>query len=214
MRYDCGRPPVDMGPVHVPITEMMFYLYLPVKFPEHEFIDPAFIPQRLKPLTSILGMIPVGDWEDRYVYITAKRTHVSPGNMSNRPGWHCDGYGTDDLNFIWSDCVPTEYSVGDFQLSHDDWLSMQEMEQQAPSNSILRMPNRHLIRIDDRVVHRVAEGHNYTGLRTFVKISISRFKYNLVGNSHNHLIDYNWTMYDRNAMRNMEHNGDFVREDA
>ena len=214
MRYDCGTAPIDLGPVNVPIQEMMFYLYLPVKFPKHSDINPSNVPDRLRPLWPLLAKLRKEDIEDRYVYITAKRTFVSPGNMSNRPGWHCDGFGTSDVNYIWSDCVPTEYSVGDFELDHDDWLSMEQMAEQAPKNSLLRMPNKHLIRIDDRVVHRVAEGHNYTGLRTFVKVSCSRFKYNLVGNSHNHLIDYNWVMYDREAARNMEHNGDFVREDA
>jgi hypothetical protein len=40
------------------------------------------------------------------------------------------------------------------------------------------------------------------GMRSFLKISLSHQKYNLVGNSHNYLFDYNWDLHDRDTLRN------------
>lgn len=39
-------------------------------------------------------------------------------------------------------------------------------------------------------------------VRTFVKVSISRDKYDLIGNSHNHLLQYDWPMRPRALTRN------------
>ena len=39
--------------------------------------------------------------------------------------------------------------------------------------------------------------------RTFIKISYSTDKYDLIGNSHNHEIDYRWEMRERGTMRNV-----------
>ena len=54
-----------------------------------------------------------------------------------------------------------------------------------------------LLRLDPYVVHRasVAETDTY---RTFVKVSVSNKKYARMGNTHNDLFDYDWTMKERN----------------
>jgi hypothetical protein len=39
-------------------------------------------------------------------------------------------------------------------------------------------------------------------MRRFVKVSLSSHRYNLIGNSHNHLLDYDWQMFPRDAARN------------
>ena len=38
--------------------------------------------------------------------------------------------------------------------------------------------------------------------RTFIKVSFSDQKYNLKGNTHNYLFDYEWDMIDRSVSRN------------
>lgn len=211
-----GAAPYDMGAVDVPLTEMCFYLYLPIKMPDHAAIFEGVIPERLRALLPLLKMLPPEELVGRYVYLTCKRTHVEPGAMSNRPGWHCDGFMTDDINYLWFDRAPTEFAVQDFALTMDDRVSMEEMAFQAEKKHTVAGPCGHLIRIDDRVVHRVSESHQYSGLRTFIKVSISRHRYNLEGNSHNYLIDYDWKMYSRAELRNMEsdNNGDFIEEVA
>jgi hypothetical protein len=41
------------------------------------------------------------------------------------------------------------------------------------------------------------------GMRTFVKVSFSYDKYDLVGNSHNYLLNYAWEMKERKDDRNI-----------
>jgi len=40
-------------------------------------------------------------------------------------------------------------------------------------------------------------------MRTFVKISFSKDKYDLIGNSHNYEMDYKWDMKERKEERNI-----------
>jgi hypothetical protein len=203
-----GVAPRDLGWVDFPVDEMMFYLYLPIKMRDHAtLIDSSRIPKRLWPILKVLQMIPPEEYKDRYVYLTCKHTHVNPHYMANRPGWHCDGFGTDDINYIWHSCAPTEFCIQPFRLSQSDKQSLADMETQARDANIRTYPDKHLLRLTERVVHRVTT-QPYEGLRTFFKISISRHRFNLVGNSRNHLIDYDWKLYSRDELRNMENNGD------
>jgi hypothetical protein len=139
--------------------------------------------------------------EQRYIYITAKNIYATPDNVGNRAGYHSDGFSTDDINYIWTDKYPTVFCIQDFDISDDCALSMHQMEDQADKDNEIIYPVNTLLKLDQGVIHRtptIREG----GMRTFVKISVSKEKYNLIGNSHNHLIDYNWEMYDRNKTRN------------
>lgn len=40
-------------------------------------------------------------------------------------------------------------------------------------------------------------------LRSFVKISFSNERYDLIGNAHNHTLHYNWPMHPRRIQRNL-----------
>ena len=40
---------------------------------------------------------------DSYMYLTVKRQYQSKSKLFNRPGYHSDGFLTDDINYIWSD---------------------------------------------------------------------------------------------------------------
>jgi len=203
-RYGCA--PRDLGPVEVDLREMMFYLYLPIKTKDRTFYPMGTLEPRLYPLLSLLEMIPGEETRGRYVYLTAKRTYVTPENMCNRPGWHCDGFMTDDINYVWYDNAPTQFCVQDFDLSQDDRQSMMEMEEQAQQENIIEYSPGHLLRLDERVVHRVnPAGH--TGIRTFIKVSISPLRYNLEGNSTNPRCLVPWRNEPRHPNRNMESAG-------
>lgn len=45
------------------------------------------------------------------------------------------------------------------------------------------------------------------GMRSFFKISVSTHRYDLLGNSHNYLLDYSWPMLDRQTLRNQPSGG-------
>lgn len=206
-----GKPPEVIGNYPLKVDEMMLYLYMPIWTPECEggfLVD--FIPKQLDVFEKLIyeatedSAVREGESFSHW-YITAKRMYVTPENMGNRLGWHCDGYGTDDVNYVWCDCVPTEFALQEFaELSPAHNLSMEQMHEQIDDQDcIVACEHNDLLRLDQHVVHRVAPS-DYRGMRTFFKLTGSNSRFNLKGNTHNHLINYNWPMFDRQPERNME----------
>jgi hypothetical protein len=145
--------------------------------------------------------------QDSYIYVTARRGFATPDNPLNRPGWHCDGFGTDDLNYVWCDRWSTRYAVGDFlDISSDHLVSMDQFAEQCvesnPNIRIIDRPVNHLYRLNPFVVHTTPEIPAPGGMRSFLKVSFSKHRYNLLGNSHNYGLDYDWPMYPRDIARN------------
>lgn len=120
----------------------------------------------------------------------------------NREGWHCDGFGSDDVNYIWTDSVPTEFCVQEFNLTDDHNKSLIEMEQQANPMSCVRSKENQLLRLTPSIVHRPYPAEDST-LRTFIKVSCSNNIYNLKGNASNPLMpELNWDKVERKEYRN------------
>lgn len=203
---ECGSAPSILGefiPDEPP--EMMFYLYLPVKMIGD---DQFHIPKRLTRYLPILDAVRQDNFyfKYRYVYLTAKTMFVDPSSPGNRPGWHLDGFGSGgDLNYTWADSNPTQFVIQDFvNIPNNDVKSMTEITDQVQDENIISYPNNSIIKLDETIVHRVNPEVNPC-LRSFVKVTISRHKFAKVGNSHNHLIDYNWQLTERNPERNLDH---------
>ena len=197
-----GREPKVLGKLQLQPSEMCFVQYLPIAMPD--FIGALRIPANLcwtRPIVEAALFAQADISLDKYIYLTVKHLWVTPDNVGNRPGWHTDGFGSDDLNIIWADKYPTEFCVQDFNLSDCHEKSMQEMEEQVRPENILTYPEGSVILIDKWNVHR-SPVIQESGFRTFVKVSISKEKYNLRGNAHNYLFPYNWEMHDRQATRN------------
>lgn len=191
-----GKAPTVLGQFRLECPEMMFVQYLPIAMP-----DTAFrVPDNLQWIYPLLWEMDRIDRDD-YVYITAKHMYQAKGESYNRLGFHTDGFGTEDINYLWSDCNPTEFYVQDFELSDDHEKSMVQMGEQALATRQVLYPNNTLLKLDQYVVHRVNK-YAEDGMRTFVKISVSKDRYNLQGNSHNYLFDYSWEMVERKNTRN------------
>lgn len=197
-----GTSPDDLGLVDIECPEMMYYQYLPVFIPENPqgFSMPNNLKWMIPLFNKALTQIPYPDRLEYYAYITVKSMYCTPGT-SNRPGWHSDGFGTNDINYIWYDSMPTEFCIQEFDLSPDHIESMKEMEEQADIDNIEIYPNKHLLELDEFVIHRCAVNAT-PGYRTFVKISFSKERYNLKGNSHNYGLSYKWDMIERQQERN------------
>jgi len=208
-----GTAPAALGIVDISPKEMMFWLYCPIKMRNVPYSGVEKIlestPPNLHQFSPIIkralaSILP--DWlAASYVYITAKTLWVTPDNPGNRPGWHSDGFMTDDLNFIWSDRSPTLFWQPEKRVAftQDHHASLAEMEAAAESDveHHVTYRDKSLLLLDQRVIHRVA---NVTkaGMRTFVKISVSKHRYNLVGNSINHLLSPDWDYVERIEERN------------
>lgn len=198
-----GSPPIEIGTYDLADWhEFMAYLYLPIWMAGMEDI---VVPRRLRFATpliyeSFMDAHHLGS-KFRYVYVTAKRGFATPGNALNRPGWHTDGFGTDDLNYVWWSSYPSRFAVHPFDgITVDHAQSMAAFDEQADSN--YPVEDRRLYRLDPFVVHTTPEIPAPGGMRSFLKVSFSKHRYNLLGNSHNHGIAYDWPMYPRADARN------------
>ena len=191
--------PHSLGHISIDCPEFIYHVYMPIKMADTE----VRIPQHLRCFWPIVerAMFHCGAPAGMYFYLTVKKMYVAAGQSANRPGWHIDGYGTNDKNFIWSDCMPTEFVTGHFDLSDDHEVSLFQMRQQAQGREVITPPSGELLMLESDSVHRVAVCHQDC-VRTFAKLSMSTEQYNLKGNAHNYLFDYNWPMVDRLPERN------------
>lgn len=198
-----GLPPANLGTVALAPVEMMFWLYCPVKMTGSVAM---VIPPNLEQYLPLLERVKDDcrdRWRESYVYLTAKVLFVTKENPGGRPGWHSDGFMTDDLNYVWSDRDGTLFWIPidttDFTQDHE--ISLAEMSSAASLGPLKTYPDKSLLRLDEAVIHRIND-INSPGIRSFVKVSVSRHKYNLVGNSINHLLPNDWYFAPRGEERN------------
>lgn len=203
-----GTAPIDLGLIDIEPKEMLFWLYCPIKLRESYDL---VIPDNLKQFAPIIhaAWADCGNerWHRDFVYITAKNVYTTPDNTAQRPGWHCDGFMTTDLNYIWADREPTLFWEPGYEvaLTQDHAQSMEEMQQLTERYPEYNRtyPLRHLLRLDQTVIHRVAD-FTTSGMRAFVKVSVSEHPFNLIGNSINHGLAHDWHYQHRSAERNPE----------
>lgn len=182
--HKCGSLPEDLGLIDLSPKEMMFWMYCPIKMPYGQI----FLPDNLVQFKPIIDKVLENEYVgSSFMYITAKTLWVSGEYIGNRPGWHIDGFGSEDINYIWYDRAPTEFIRGDFVVSNDHIESMIEMERFANHLDSITYKPKHLLRLDNTVIHR-SPIYFASGMRSFVKISLSKNVYNLEGNSINHLL--------------------------
>lgn len=198
-----GKQPSRICPLEFPEwTEMLHYLYLPVVMEGSEIR----LPRRLEFARTAIRIAMAYARPSRYIYLTARRGFATPDNPINRPGWHTDGFGTDDENFVWCDRWGTQIAGQKFtDISTDHRESARQFEDQVVGQAVYPIRTKMLYYFDPFVVHNVPYIPAPGGMRSFMKISFSPYQYNLIGNSHNHLFDYEWEMFDRDEVRNDPH---------
>ena len=199
-----GNPPVNLGLIHLFPHEMMFWLYCPIKKPGPlDMIVPANLTQYNMLLERVFQDVGIARWRESYVYLTAKTLWVNPENPGNRPGWHSDGFMTDDLNYVWSDRDGTVFWEPTWRadFTQDHVASLAEMQQAASVGPTRTYPDKTLLRLDETVIHRIADFPDGR-YRTFVKVSISTQKYNILGNSYNHMLPLGVGYFVRGKERN------------
>ena len=96
--------------------------------------------------------------EFTHIYVTARRGYATPGNPLNRPGWHSDGFGTSDVNYVWTDRYPTLFAEQPFeQISADHVDSVRQFAEQVDPARIRTYPDKTLMRLDPSVIHAAPE---------------------------------------------------------
>lgn len=206
MKY--GSLPHNLGQCDVKCEEMMFVQYMPIKLaggygsPVYDDRFLVFEGMIDRICCDFMDKFGRDAWDESYIYLTVKHMYQVPNSSFNRYGYHSDGFMTNDINYIWSNKFPTVFNTTKFNLTLDDRISIGEMEEQAIKENEITYPDCSLVRLNQYNIHKV--GDNSTGgLRTFVKISFSKDKYDLIGNAHNHLLDYDWEMKERSVERNI-----------
>lgn len=215
-----GKLPIDLGKFPIKWDEVCLCLNLPIKMAgDGAFIDDKIrIPRRFlafKPLVDFIlsGIVRHPELSikertkfhtylrERYIYITVKHLLVTPYAWQDRGGAHTLGFGTDDRHWIWCDKNPPEFNTAEFDIKGDFYSSLKEFDNQWDYKKQVVYPPFHLLELNPYVVHRVVRVTRYD-MRTFVKISLSKHKYNMIGNAHNDLFDYDWEMVPRGSERN------------
>lgn len=196
-----GAAPDVIDSICIPDCELTYVLYMPVRLAGSTTVS---VPRHLDGYRALVDAAldnECGAADGKYVYLTVKRLWVEPGCLGGRLGWHTDGFGTEDVNYIWADADPTEFCIQPFHLSDDHEISMRQMEEQARPENVVAYEPIDLIRVDARHVHRCPVNPK-PGYRTFARVSISEDRYDMIGNAHNYGLDYSWIMYPRGAVRN------------
>lgn len=207
MKNRYGQLPKVVDYIEIQSKEMLFYQDMLIKplgqtecaiekrlMQYHEIIASA--------IDNFIETFGIAEYRNHYVYVSAKYLFQSKGCSYNRPGWHCDGFMTNDVTYIWSDKFPTIFNFSEFKLTQNDELSLKEMQEQADEKNNMMYDNYTLVRINQYNVHRVADVTE-CGMRAFVKVSFSKDKYDLIGNAINYDLDYKWQMKPRNITRNI-----------
>lgn len=199
--------PVQIAHVEGDLPEVMHYLYLPVLMLESS--ADIRMPHNIahwSPLVRIAmdAALRYGRQYD-YAYISARKGRATPDNPLNRPGWHGDGFGTEDLNFVWWRGPGTRFAVQDFDVDDDHVTSLRQFEEQVRPECIVSPPEGSLYMLTPSIIHATPIIGAPGCMRQYVKISLSNDRYNLENNSHNYLFDYHWPLHSRELIRNDPH---------
>lgn len=186
------------------LPEVMYYLYLPVRMPGggRDIRLPPNV-ECCRPMVEAAIDQPYPMRHSSIVYLSARKGWASPDNPLNRPGWHCDGFGTDDMNYVWWTGPGTRFTRQIFSgISEDHVESLKQFDERIDPACVWTPPQKTLYALTPRCVHSTPEVKAPGCMRQFVKISLSMERYNLENNSHNYLFDYEWPMHSRDVIRN------------
>ena len=205
-----GQLPKVIGHTEVNCPEMMFYQYLPIKLSGSADVK---VEKRLlyfdtiigKILCDYIGTFGLDMFFNNNIYLSCKRMWQDKNIQFNRAGFHSDSFMSEDINYLWSDSDPTIFNKSNFRLTQDDSFSLIQMTQQARKVNDVTYPNNSILRLNQYVIHKVNDQIDSGHMRTFVKVSFSKDRYDLIGNAHNYELDYNWEMKPRKVERNIPH---------
>lgn len=214
-----AEAPESAGFFDITLPEVMYYLYLPVKMSIGRVrgLEQGAIrlPANVECLRGmILKALEHAPRPYKYAYLSARKGWATADNPLNRPGWHCDGFGTDDMNYVWWNGPGTRFTRGPFEnISDNHVISMEQFDWQASlrPDEIYSPPVGNLYALTPRVVHATPIIGAPGCMRQYVKVSLSDERYNLENNSHNYLFDYDWPLHLRDAVRNDPHKAQLDR---
>jgi len=200
--------PESLGVFEMSMDELCFYQYFKCK---NKGTSRVVLEKRMRPCVAMINEC-LKDFDDRNpkdsafgknVYVTLKHLYQFDRTQYNRRGYHCDGFGTNDMNYIWSNTQPTIFNRYQITMTDCHDQSLVDMRKNLPAEKEYSFHNKSLIMLRPNVPHRVNECGT-EGVRTFFKLSITDHEYDLYGNSINHklITAKNYPKRLRNKWRN------------
>ena len=189
--------------------EFMHYLYMPIKLPDQQHLT---LEPRIKHHFDVLLNVIISNFVSEYgisrfirsyIYLTAKYAYCDHNRLLNRPGYHTDGFGTSDINYIWSNDGATNFLIGEVgEVSTDHDQSMIDMENAAIKEPLLkaRYEAGDILRLTPYVIHEEAFGPSR--YRMFVKVSFSDHFYDHEDNTRNYELKHPFGTRIRSIQRN------------
>ena len=185
------------------------------------------VPKGLEPFMEAIKMAieteisinPDFSIEDWNGYITVDQKTVPPEKTQRRYGPHSDAYVTNENTvmdkeilttntYVFYDKLPTDYFDGPFSLEgvdpQNDVEVLNKFKEHATKQTVVHYPSYTGLRMTPYDIHTPAVNNTDKPIRrTFVKITFSKDRYNLLGNQINTFFDYSdWTWATRDPERN------------
>jgi metallo-beta-lactamase family protein len=190
------------------------------------------VPKVLEPYLEAIEMAikheqainPDFNLEDYNGYITIDQKLIEPSKTQRRYGPHGDAYVTEENTaeesniltnntYVAYDVQPTDYYAGPFPLgdidSQDDERVLKHFAELALTQTPIQYPGYTLLRMTPYDIHTPSVNtHAETIERTFIKITFSKERFNLLGNRINPLFSYAgwaWVSRDVNKRNHRNH---------
>lgn len=217
-RFLTPRKPVSLGVltseelVRFATPGMPRVLDMPIKFPGTGFRVPSVFAQLREVIERVAHYEAAINPQiaDYYAYLTVDQGPVKPGTLQREAPCHVDGFQGARWNpkvrinhtYVVGDVLPTTYYVQPFDLMHLDetrhnffWEMNRIVAQDRAAHAWQPRPGE-LNLIDAYTVHRGTEATVPT-YRTWIRLSFEVRVFDRMGNAHNPLFDYDWTMVPR-----------------
>jgi hypothetical protein len=218
-QFKVPRRPLSLG-VIPPVEQALFSqpgmprsLDMPIKFPGSAFRVPKEFEQ-LRPLIQRIAnceaAINSRCYDEYYAYLTVDQGRVKPGTLQREAPCHVDGFQGArwkpkvriNHTYVISDGLPTAYYEQPFELDALDEsrhnFFWEFNRQVAATNSVHAWSPApyELNLMDAYTVHRGTPASVET-FRTWVRLSFEVRIFDRLGNAHNPLFTYDWSMVPR-----------------
>jgi hypothetical protein len=185
-------------------------LDMPIKMAgSKEYRIPKEFEQFLEPISEMIAFETAHNEKviEFYAYLTIDQSEPIGRETHREPGLHVDGFQGSriepkvecDRSYIVFDCDCPSFWNQSFETVENMDESTQnifhEFDRTKHYSSEIKCLPFNIYFMDSYAVHSANKAKN--NKRTFCRLSFSVRKYDRLGNSHNHLFDYKWQMFQR-----------------
>lgn len=185
-------------------------LDMPIKMAgSKEYRLPVELKQFVEPISKMITFEAAHNEKllDFYAYLTIDQSQTNGRETHREPGLHVDGFQGNriepkvwcDRSYIVTDCDCPSFWNQSFQsvenMDEGTQNIFHEFDRTKHYSSEIQCQPYKIYFMDCYAVHSANKAKSLQ--RTFCRLSFSVRQYDRLGNSHNHLFDYKWEMFQR-----------------